>query len=133
MLFPARVALWCCFCGSLLFMELLLLLLLPVVATAFAAAFADLFAAFADSFGAFFLCCHCLVLFVLLFEQLASACAGCCLVLIFLLFVLSVVCAAFSVVVAAFWCFCNCFLGRRPLNPTLPAFDLPKCQELFFN
>ena len=26
-------------------------------------------------------------------------------------------------------CCCGCFLGRRQLNPTLAAFDLPKCQE----
>ena len=49
---------------------------------------------------------------------------------------------AFSCV-AAVWCsllfvllsaaFAAAFLVHRQLNPTLTAFDLPKCQEQFYN
>ena len=61
----------------------------------------------------FFMFCCGLVLFVLLFVQLAVACAA-------------FVVRAFPVVyVATFCCFC-CFVGRRQLNPTLVAFDHSK-------
>ena len=105
------------------------------------------------------LCCCCLVLFVLLFVQLAAACAA------------FVVCAVFSFVFAAFFCFCclyYCFccfafsvlcaasaslcafpvvcaiacvpvaafaaaaFGPPTVEP-VAAFDLPKCQEQFYN
>ena len=54
---------------------------------------------------------------------------------------LAAVCAAFADPFGAFsqcccclmLCFCGCFRVRRQLNPTLAAFDLPKCQRQFYN
>ena len=78
---------------------------------------------------------------MLLFEHFASDCAACCFCfLLFLLLFLSVLLFFFFCCwCCCFCCLCCCFLlllrvlsGRRPLNPTLAALDLPKCQEHFF-
>ena len=53
-----------------------------------------------------------------------------CTVSLFLFCVLLLVlCVAFPVVCPAF----SAAFGRRPLNPTLAALDLSKCQEQFYN
>ena len=93
------------------------------VAHVCAAAVVAFGASFADPVGAFFMFCCCLVLFVLLFIQVAAACAAsvvcafCCFLLLLLPLLLLLL--------------LRLLLGRRPLN--LAAFDLPKCQEEFFN
>ena len=127
--FPAlRVAL-ATFCGLLLFMLLLLLLFFHVCA------------AFCDVFSCSCCCCCFCGLLLLLFGALCAAvCTTCCClcVLLFVLFLLLLLfffcfclhCFAFSVVCPAF---AAAFGSPTVERPTLAAFDLPKCQEQFFN
>ena len=140
---------FCCrFCGLLLFMALLLLLLLPVLlllccfVAAAAGAFRSptvetpIFARFLTFQNVF--CC----LFCYLCCCVAAVCTTCC--CLYNLLLLAAACAACC---CCFFCFClHCYavsvvclafaaaLGSLTVEkPTLAAFDLPKCQEQFYN
>ena len=137
----------CCFRCCLLLCCFVFLVCAAAVA-AFGASFAA-FAAFADPVGVF----SC---FAADWCYLCGGLYNLLLLVRFLLFVLSVVVAALLVsaglfLLVCFFCFVCCFcffvllfllfvllllllrllLGRRPLNPTLAAFDLPKCVYCF--
>ena len=104
-LFSCVAAVWC----SLLFVQLASACAAPVVCADFPVVCA--------------FCCFC-----------CSVCLCCWILLFLLMLLLLLLCAAFPVLCAAvFCCFCGCCLGRRPLNPTLAAFDLRKCQEQLNN